>query len=189
MAYRKTESILAAIEARKGKVLAAAIDVIAKGGMEAMTTNAVAARAKVAVGLIFKYFPDMAELRAAAVAKLLARDLMAMRQAAMEARAPMPALAAGLEAYFKQLARSHLVRAMAAEPAYRMGIVAEIERLIAATSLDVTPKMRTVGAVGALGALLALEGQRGSYPVQFALRGIGVSDALARKLAEVTRAI
>jgi AcrR family transcriptional regulator len=73
MAYRKTEKVLANLEARRNSILASAIDVIAKSGMEGLTTDAVAARAGVAAGLMYNYFPDKTELVAAVFAKLLAR--------------------------------------------------------------------------------------------------------------------
>jgi len=42
---------------RRNSILASAIDVIARAGMEGLTTDAVAERAGVATGLMYKYFP------------------------------------------------------------------------------------------------------------------------------------
>jgi len=69
MAYRKTEKVLANLEARRNSILASAIDVIARSGMDGLTTDAVAARAGIAAGLMYKYFPDKTELVAAVFAK------------------------------------------------------------------------------------------------------------------------
>jgi len=73
---------------------------------------------------------------------------------------------------------------MASQEAYCAGIRAELQRLIRA-SIDLNPKERAEAAAGALGALYGLsDGSRNRAPeaVQFALRGIGVSDAVARRL-------
>ena len=96
MAYRKTEKVLANLEARRNSILASAIDVIARSGMEGLTTDAVAERAGVATGLMYKYFPDKAELIAAVVAHLLARDVAAIRDAAQAEKDPLHALAAAM---------------------------------------------------------------------------------------------
>jgi len=187
MAYRKTEKVLASLEARRNSILASAIDVIARAGMEGLTTDAVAARAEVAEGLIYKYFADKTELIAAVVAHLLARDLAAMQEAASVEKTPLPALAAAIAVFFARMDSAHLVRAMAGAPVYQIGIRAEVERLIRATDLDLTPKARTLAAAGALGALYGFFGvsdgskNRAPAAILFVLRGIGASDAVARK--------
>src|SRR5882672_34185 len=130
MAYRKTEKVLANLEARRNSILASAIDVIARSGMEGLTTDAVAERAGVATGLMYKYFPDKAELVAAVVAHILARDLAAMRAAASIEKTPLPALAAALAAFFRRLDNAHLVRALSGAPIYQIGIRDELAGLI-----------------------------------------------------------
>ena len=187
MAYRKTEKVLANKEARRNSILASAVDVIAKSGMEGLTTDAVANRAGVATGAMYWYFADKTELIAAVFAHLLARELAAMHEAASVEKAPLPALAAAIAVFFARLDNAHLVRAMANAPVYQLGVRTELERLIRATDLDLTPKARTLAAAGALGALYGFFGvsdgskNRAPAAVLFALRGIGVSDAVARK--------
>jgi len=188
MAYRKTEKVLANLEARRNSILASAIDVIARAGMEGFTTDAVAARAEVAEGLIYRYFADKTELLAAVVAHLLARDLAAMRDAANAEKAPLPALAAAMAVFFARLENAHLVRAMSGAPVYRLGIRAELERLIRAADLDLTPRGRTLAAAGALDALYGFFGasasskNAASAALLFVLRGLGVSYSVARKI-------
>src|SRR5882672_8452836 len=118
MAYRKTEKVRASLEARRNSILASAIDVIAKSGMQGLTTDAVAARAGIAAGLMYKYFPDKAELIAAVIAHLLARDLAAIRDAAQAEKDSLHALAAGAAVFFGRLDNAHLVRAMTGAPVY-----------------------------------------------------------------------
>lgn len=186
MAYRKTEKVLQQMQSRRDSLVAAAIDVIAKSGIAAFTTDAVAVRAGVAAGLIYKYFPDRNELLAAVVAHLLARDLGIMRNAAQAERDELTALTAALLAHFLSLHRPRLVHAMAHAPAYRLGILTELELLIRAAT-DIPAKARAVAAAGALGALLSIfdvgTGPKGNAPaaVLFALRGMGISDARARR--------
>ena len=187
MAYRKTEKVLANLEARRNSILASAIDVIARSGMEGLTTDAVAERAGVATGLMYKYFPDKAELIAAVVAHLLARDLAAMKAWTDTKKDPLQALATAIAIFFGRMDNAHLVRALSGAPVYQLGIRGELERLIRAAGLDLAPKARTLAAAGVLGALYGFfgvsDGSKNRVPaaVLFALRGIGVSDAVARK--------
>jgi AcrR family transcriptional regulator len=188
MAYRKTEKVLATLEARRNSILASAIDVIAKSGMEGLTTDAVAARAGIAAGLTYKYFADKDELVAAMFAHLLARDVAAMKVAAGVEKDPLQALATAMAVFFGRLDNAHLVRAMTGAPIYQLGVRTELERLIQAADLDLTPKARTLAAAGAVGALYGFVGvsdgskNRAPTALLFVLRGIGVSDAVARKV-------
>lgn len=192
MAYRKTEKVLASIEARRASILAAAIDIIAKSGMDAMTTDAIAARAEVAVGLIYKYFPDKTELLAQVVAQLLRRDLEAIR-AASEGKRPMDALATALAVFYTGFRRPHLVHALGQELNYRSGIQREFSRLIAPVYPEAGRYGVSIAAAAALGALYgAFEVKAGSKDerapeaVLFALRGIGIADGVARRAIERT---
>jgi len=184
MAYRKTEKVLANLEARRNSILASAIDVIARSGMEGLTTDAVAARAGVATGLMYKYFPDKAELIAAVFAKLLARDLEAMR--AVPDKDPLRALAATI-AVFYGVAMSPLAPACAANPIYRRNVRDEFSRLIRAAVDDMEPAgvklaaAATVGAIYAWASSNARPQKLAPGAVLFVLRGLGVSDTMARK--------
>lgn len=184
MAYRKTEKVLANLEARRNSILASAIDVIARAGMEGLSMGAVAARAEVAEGLIYKYFADKTELVAAVFAKLLARDLDTMR--AGTDRDPLRALAAGIAA-FHRVAQSPLSHACGVNPVYRKGIENEFCGLIRAAVDHLTPVDVKLAAKATLGAVYGLADAHGraekiaSTALLYALRGIGVSDPVARK--------
>lgn len=187
MAYNKTEKVLAGIEARKNLFLAAAIDIISKHGTVGLTVNAVAEGSGQSVGLIYKYFPDLTELRAAVVQQQLDRDLAAIREAATGA--PGAQLASALAVYYARLKKPKLVHALSAEPIYQLGISAEIAKLIRAT-LDFTPKGASLAAAGTLGALCALAVANDGAKMKpqevllFVLRGIGYTDAIARRIVE-----
>lgn len=183
MAYRKTEKVLAKLEARRHSIMACAIDVLSKSGMGGLTTDAVAERAGIAVGLIYKYFPDKTELLAAVVAQLLARDIAAVREASIaEKDNPLHALAAGITVLYHRMDNPRLVKAMVAQPAYRLGIRTELERLIRAAMTDLSAKDRLLASAAALGAIYGLydvsdgSKNRASAAVAFVLRGIGVTD-------------
>jgi AcrR family transcriptional regulator len=183
MVYRKTEKVLAGLEARRQSIIASAIDVLARSGMEGLTTDAVAARAGMATGMIYRFFPDKAEMVAAVFAKLLARDLEAIRAAAQGG--PLPALADAI-AVFYSIAQSPVGRVCGDNPIYRKNIEDELYGLIDATvDLDKTGVMLAAQAtVGALYGLADAQGHRSklaSTALLFALRGIGVSDGQARK--------
>lgn len=184
MAYRKTEKVLANLEARRNSILASAIDVIARSGMEGLTTDAVATRAEIGVGLIYKYYADRTELVAAVFAKLLARDLETMR--ARPEKDPLRALAVAI-AVFYSVTQLPLARACGANPVYRKGIRDELSRLIRAAVDTLDPVEVKLAAAATLGAIYGFADAQGraeklaSTAVLFALRGIGVPDALARK--------
>src|SRR6267154_4745113 len=103
MVYRKTEKVLAQLEARRNSIVASAIDVIAKSGMEGCTTDLVAKRADIANGLMYHYFPDKTELLAAVTAHVLARDIVAMQEAWMVERSPLAMLATALMVFFDRM--------------------------------------------------------------------------------------
>lgn len=123
MAYRKTESVLAEIAGRKTKIVNAAIAVISKHGAAALTSDRVAIRAKVSVGLIYRHFPDMDELRAHIFALLLARDLDLIREAGD--------LTQAISLWARQLAEQpHITVALARDVAYRNGVKIELAKMI-----------------------------------------------------------
>lgn len=149
MAYRKTEKVLAQLEAKRNSFIAAAIDVIAKSGMEGLTTDAVAARADVADGLLYKYFPDKTELLAAVVHHVLARDLAAMR-GAIGNSSPHDALETSLALLFTRASSNYRVMAAISQmPVYREGMRRELARLIRATGAETPPLLAAI-AYGAL---------------------------------------
>jgi len=127
VAYRKTEKVLAQLEAKRNSIIASAIDVIGKSGMDGLTTDAVAERAGISNGLIYNYFPDKTELLAAVVAKCLERDLAAMKEASITGDLPgaISALASRLvlnyvpHRPFPGLSRWHPSRAGAVDPGER----------------------------------------------------------------------
>jgi AcrR family transcriptional regulator len=188
MVYRKTEKVLAHLANQREMLLERAVTKIKISGFDKLTSDTLAARAKVSVGMIYKYFPDMAELRAAIVQRLLDQDLALMRDRAAEETGALRAFSGSITVFYTFSENANLFRAMAEQPAYRAGIRAELESLIKEAAPDLTPKDRAMSAASVLGAVYGLVDVSPSarigapMAVLFALRGIGVSDTAARKI-------
>src|SRR5207245_2035829 len=87
MPYRRTANVVRKLAARHDAILAAACEAAAEGGMAAVQIAPVAARAGIATGTVYRYFPSKTELVAA---RLPGQD------AALAAPALLGALVEGL---------------------------------------------------------------------------------------------
>jgi AcrR family transcriptional regulator len=210
MPYRRTENVSRRLAERREAIVAAARALAAEGGMAAVQIAPVAARAGIAAGTVYRYFPSKTELVEAVMAAVSERELAAMRAAADRAPGPLSALAAALTTFAaRALQRRRLAWAAIAEPvdpeidalrlAYRHALAAEIEKRLAAcvragylAEQDV--RLSAAALVGALieGLLgpLAPDATRNAGAARaavqaltlFALRAVGIVDARARGL-------
>jgi AcrR family transcriptional regulator len=205
MPYRRTERVLHRLAARHAAIISAAGEIAAEAGMEAVQIVPVAARAGIAAGTVYRYFPSKTELVAALVEGIAEREVTAIRQAADAAPGPLSALCAGIIAFAARVKLDpRLARAVLSEPSashndapgirFREALAAEFARRIgAAIESGHLPKQDVVRAAAALmGALI--EGLLGPLAppivahddVQelalFALRAVGTTDARARGL-------
>src|SRR6516225_7195743 len=94
MPYRRTPNVARKRAARHDAILAAACEAAAQGGMAAVQIAPVAARAGIATGTVYRYFPSKTDLVAALAAALGEREMAALEGAAKAAPGPMSALAA-----------------------------------------------------------------------------------------------
>ena len=214
MAYRRTANVLRRLHARHDAIVDAARDAATAGGMAAIQIAPVAARAGVAAGTVYRYFPGKIELVGALVESVAEREIEAVRKAADAAPGPLSAVAAAFATFGARALRNRkLAWAVIAEPVdtdtdvvrqqYRRDLSAEIEtRIRAAIAGGHLPEQDASLAASALvGALLegligplAPDGMedpaRSREAVQtltlFALRGLGVVDARARGLVVQT---
>jgi AcrR family transcriptional regulator len=99
MPYRRTENVVRRLAEREQAILAAARALAAERGMAAVQIAAVAERAHIAAGTVYRYFPSKADLVAALVASVAERELGAMRAAANAAPGPLSALAAAIATF------------------------------------------------------------------------------------------
>jgi len=206
MPYRRTENVVRRLAEREQAILAAARALAAEHGMGAVQIAAVAERAGIAAGTVYRYFPSKTDLVAELVAAVAARELAAMRAAADAAPGPLSALAAAIATFAARALRQRsLAWAMTAEPVdaeinavrldFRQALAGELEtRIKAAIAGKHLPGQDArVAAPAVLGALV--EGLIGPLaPSQhapgaaraavqsatlFGLRALGVVDARA----------
>src|SRR5262245_61265185 len=141
MAYRRTENVLRRLHARHDAIVTAARDVAGEGGMAAIQIAPVAARAGIAAGTVYRYFPGKVELVAALVASISERELAATQRAADAAPGPLSALAAAIATFAARALRNRrLTFAVIAEPvdaeidaartSYRQALDTELRGLV-----------------------------------------------------------
>ena len=209
MPYRRTENVVRRLAAREQAILHAALSLAGEGGMEAVQIAAVAKRANIAAGTVYRYFPSKNDLVSDVIVTVSDRELAAIRRAADAAPGPLSALAACIATFAaRTLAERRLAWAVLAEPIeaeadairldFRQSIAAEIEaRIRAARTRQLLPELDAraaapaiVGAVleGLIGPLApepadaAAARQAVQETTLLALRALGVVDARARGL-------
>jgi len=205
MAYRRTDRVIARLAARQESIIAAARALASESGMGAVQIAPVAARAGIAAGTVYRYFPSKEDLVAALIGAVADTELEAVRAAAAAAPGPLSALAAAIMAFAaRMLAERSLAWAMFAAAAegdgrrlaFRSSVAAQFEMLIrAAIAAGHLPEQdAALAARAVLGAVL--EGLMGPLAPEpdgsnaqksatqalalVALRALGVVDARAR---------
>jgi AcrR family transcriptional regulator len=207
MAYRRTERVIARLAARQDAIIAAARALASSDGMGAVQIVPVAARAGIAAGTVYRYFPSKDDLVSALMRAVADGELAALRSAAAAAPGPLSALAAAIMVLaMRMLGERRLAWAMLAETAegdagrwaFRSSFAAQFETLIrAAIAAGHLPEQdAAVAARAILGALLEgligpLAPNRSGPDAQksaaqalalLSLRALGVVDARARGL-------
>jgi AcrR family transcriptional regulator len=211
MPYRRTENVARRLAARHAAIIAAARDTAGDGGMAAVQIAAVARRAGIAAGTVYRYFPGKTDLVAAVLEEISKREIAALRRAASVAPGPLSALSAEIMTFAaRALRHRRLAYAALAEPVdaaldtvrlvFRGALVAEFSaRIAAAVSGGHLPDQDDMLSAAALVGLL-VEGLVGPLApdstgreravVQslalVALRALGVADARARGLVVQT---
>ena len=211
MPYRRTENVNRRLAARRDAIIAAARMLASESGMAAVQIAAVAARAGIATGTVYRYFPAKTDLIAALLTEITDHEIGALQRAAAGAPGPLSALAAAIMTFAARALRDRrLLFAAIAEPidaevdavriAFRKAVAAEFAARIAATmAARHLPDQDVALAAAALAGLL-VEGLIGPLApdpsghehdvVQSltlaALRALGVADARARGLVVQT---
>jgi AcrR family transcriptional regulator len=214
MAYRRTDNVTRRLTARREAILDAARAAAAEGGMAAVHIAPVAARAHIAAGTVYRYFPSKTDLIAELVAATSERDLGAMRRAAQAAPGPLSALAASLITLAaRALQARRLTWALLGESAeaeidavrlpYRRALAGELESRIRAAAHeghlpDQNAELAAAAFTGALIEVLVgpLAPEISDEPAKLreavqmvtllCLRAVGVVDARARGLVVQT---
>lgn len=204
MAYRRTERESARLAARHDAIIDAARASASEGGLAALQIAAVAERAGVAAGTVYRYFSSKEELVAAVIRDTADRQVAAIRNAAAAAPGPLSGLAAALMAFATGVVQTRrLAFAMLAEAGAegtttsRSRIGSEFEALIAAAVAagQLPPQPCAATAAALRGAMVeglaaavppAADGEAAGGAVRdmalLALRAAGVPDRRARGL-------
>jgi AcrR family transcriptional regulator len=211
MPYRRTENVARRLAARHLAIIAAARQIAGESGMAGVQVVAVAQRAGIAAGTVYRYFPGKTDLVAAVLSEIADREIGALRRAAAGAPGPLSALSAAIMTFAARALRERrLIYAALAEPvdaelerargAFRQSLVGEFTARIAAAAAEARlPEQDIALAAAALTGLLigGLIGPlapdasgRERDVVQAltlaALRALGVADARARGLVVQT---
>src|SRR3954468_2802837 len=118
MPYRPTERTEARKAATRERVVAAALEQVAEGGYASASVQAVAGRAGLAVGTIYRHFPSKAELFAEVFTRASQRELDVLVEVSeRDGRAASERVAAAAEAFCRRaLAGPGLPFPLLAEP-------------------------------------------------------------------------
>src|SRR5436305_12396082 len=129
MPYRPTPKTEARRAATRERIVSAAIDQLAEGGYASAGVQAVAARAGVATGTVYRYFPSKSELFAEVFRRASARELAVMASTAAHEELPArERIAIGAETFARRaLAEPTRAYALLAEP---VDPAVDAERLI-----------------------------------------------------------
>lgn len=129
MSYRPTQKTAARNRATRERIAQAALAQVAEGGYAAASVQAVARRAGVATGGVYRHFPSKADLFAEVFRRASQRELDVVAQVATADGAPAgERIAAAVEAFARRaLAGPVLAYALIAEP---VDPAVEAERLI-----------------------------------------------------------
>ncbi len=210
MPYRRTENVFRRLAERERSILDAAGALAGEGGMAAVQVAAVAARAEIAAGTVYRYFPSKADLVAELVAAVAGRELDAMKTAGDAAPGPLSALAACISTFAaRALSQRRLAWAVLGEPVdaavdamrldFRQSLADELEARIAIAirSRRLPDQDARVAAPALVGALMEgllgplapshdgdVAGSRAAVQAAtlLALRALGMVDAQARGL-------
>jgi AcrR family transcriptional regulator len=143
MAYRRTAAALVRDERARAAILAAGRDVVRDSGLTGAAIAAVAARAGVAVGTVYRHFASRDDLITEIVRQTCDHELAAVAAVATSDHPPEHRLAEAVELFAaRALASGRLAYSMIAEPAteaaeaLRLVIRAELAELFTSIVAD-----------------------------------------------------
>lgn len=117
MAYRRTPQIQARLDAQRAAILAAAVELLAEHGYTGCSVAAVAERAGIATGSVYRHFEGKAELVVELFRGVVSREVAAAREAAELPGAPADRVAAVFETFAERALKApRRAYALLAEP-------------------------------------------------------------------------
>ncbi|MFL6145745.1 MAG: TetR/AcrR family transcriptional regulator [Labedaea sp.] len=200
MPYRRTAAVQARLDASRGAILKAAIGLLTEHGYAGCSVAAVAARAGVATGTVYRHFPNKASLVTEVFREAAGREVAAVAAAVARPAAVADRIAAVVETFAGRAFKSpRLAYALLAEPAdpavdaerlvfrraYRDLVAAAVADGVAGGLLPPqNPNLTAAALVGAIAEALVGPLAEGAAEVDtipsllnFALRAVGGSDA------------
>lgn len=171
MAYRRTERVEERLAETRERIVGAAFDLVSRGGYRAASIAAVADRAGVATGSVYRHFSSKAELFAEVFRRASGRELEVVREITRRpGMSPVERLTLALETFASRALRGRrLAYALLAEPAdpavdeerlrfrraYRDGFARLLREAIAAGELPAQDvPVAAAALVGAMGEAL-----------------------------------
>jgi AcrR family transcriptional regulator len=117
MVYRRTPAVVTRLEDNRLRILAAARELVAQGGWRHAPIAAVAHRADMATGTVYRYFPSKAELFVEVLANVSRRERDVVAAIVDGAGSPTVRLEKAVEAFAQRALRGRrLAYALIAEP-------------------------------------------------------------------------
>ncbi|QRP49950.1 TetR/AcrR family transcriptional regulator [Amycolatopsis sp. FDAARGOS 1241] len=117
MPYRRTPKVQERLDALRDAIVAAAVEQLAEHGYAGCSVAAVAERAGVAVGTVYRHFPTKAELVVRVFRQVVTREVEAVRAASARPGEPAARVAAVFETFAaRALKAPRLAYALLAEP-------------------------------------------------------------------------
>lgn len=117
MAHSRTEKAAQRLADKRARILKAARDLVADGGWPAAQIDHVAAKAGVATGTVYRYWPSKAELCAEIVASVSAREVGVVKAVVDADGSPVEKLVAAIRTFASRaLQGRRLAYALIAEP-------------------------------------------------------------------------
>lgn len=128
MAYRRTPKVQARLDSQRATILDAATELLAERGYAGCSMAAVAARAGVATGSVYRHFPGKAELVAELFRLVVTREVAAVERASASSGDVTERVVAVVETFAgRALKAPRLAYALLAEP---VDAPVEQERLV-----------------------------------------------------------
>ncbi|MGC9671008.1 TetR/AcrR family transcriptional regulator [Planosporangium sp. 12N6] len=198
MAYRSTDRVKARLSAARDRIVTAAMEIMAQAGYAGCSVAAVAERAGLATGSVYRHFPTKADLFAEVFRIASQREVDAVSRAAAVEASTADRITAVIETFAGRALKSpRLAYALLAEPvdasvdaerlvfrrAYATVIAGHVADGVASGELPAQdPELAATALVGALaeamvGPLAAGVAGPGTIPglITFAHRALGVS--------------
>ncbi|MEC3976787.1 TetR/AcrR family transcriptional regulator [Amycolatopsis sp. H20-H5] len=128
MPYRRTPKVQQRLDAQRGLIIDAAVELLAERGYGGCSVAAVADRAGIAVGSVYKHFPGKAELVVELFRKVVGGEVRAVRQASEGLGNPAERVLAVFETFANRALKApRQAYALLAEP---VDAPVEAERLV-----------------------------------------------------------